>query len=101
MPWIFITIKNALPLAGFEPMNLGPSGKHTNHYITKDDCKKNILPLASKFLFSILSFLVDNMEKFQTNSYIRSTSTRCRYNLHVPYIILSKYKKEFIILELS
>jgi hypothetical protein len=30
--------------------------------------KFNILPLASEFLLSILSFVVDNMEKFQTNS---------------------------------
>jgi hypothetical protein len=37
-------------------------------------CKKfNILPLASQILLS-LSFVVDNMEKFQTNSDIHSIS---------------------------
>jgi hypothetical protein len=34
---IFITFKNPLPLARFEPMNLGPNGKHANHYTTEDD----------------------------------------------------------------
>jgi hypothetical protein len=37
--------------------------------------KFNILPLASKFLLSLLSFIVDKMEKFQTNSDIHSIST--------------------------
>jgi hypothetical protein len=54
--------------------------------------KLNILPLASEFLLS-LSFVVDNMEKFQTNSGIYSISTRYRYNLHVPNSNLSKYQK--------
>jgi hypothetical protein len=30
--------------------------------------KFNILPLTCKFLLSLLSLIVDNMEKFQTNS---------------------------------
>jgi hypothetical protein len=38
--------------------------------------KFNILPLASEFLLSLLSFLVDNIEKFQTNSDIHSICTR-------------------------
>jgi hypothetical protein len=55
--------------------------------------KFNILPLASEFLLSILSFIVYTIEKFQTNSVIQSTSTRYRYNLHVPNSNLSKYQK--------
>jgi hypothetical protein len=55
--------------------------------------KCNILPLASEFLLSLLSFVVDNLETFQTNSDIRSVSTRYRYNLHVPNTNLSKYQK--------
>jgi hypothetical protein len=50
----------------------------------------NILPLASKLLLSLLSFVVDNIEKFQTNSYIHNISTRYRYNLHVPNTNLIK-----------
>jgi hypothetical protein len=50
----------------------------------------SILPLASKFL---LSFVVGNLETFQTNSDIHNISTRYRYNLHVPNTNLSKYQK--------
>jgi hypothetical protein len=31
MLWIFITLKNLLSLAGFEPANLGSNGKLANH----------------------------------------------------------------------
>jgi hypothetical protein len=55
--------------------------------------KCNILPLASEFLLSLSSFVVDNMEKFLTNSDIHSRSTRSRYNRHVPNSNLSKYQK--------
>jgi hypothetical protein len=55
--------------------------------------KCNILPLASEFLLSLLSFVVDNLETFQTNSDINNISKRYRYNLHMPNINLSKYKK--------
>jgi hypothetical protein len=34
---IFITFKNPLPSAGFEPTNLRSNGKYANHYTTKDD----------------------------------------------------------------
>jgi hypothetical protein len=54
--------------------------------------KFSILPLASEFLFSLLSFVVDNREKFQTNSHIHSISTRYRHNLHAPNTNLNKYQ---------
>jgi hypothetical protein len=50
----------------------------------------NILPLASKFLLS-LSFLVYNMETFQTNSDVHNENTR--HNLHVPKSNLRKYER--------
>jgi hypothetical protein len=55
--------------------------------------KFNILPLASEFLLLLLSFVVDNIEKFQTNSDIHNISTRYRYNLHVPNTDLSRYQQ--------
>lgn len=66
-------------------------------------CKKfNILPLSSEYLLSLLSFIVDSIEKFQTNSGIHNMSTRYRCNLHVPNSNLSKYQKGFFtVLELS
>jgi hypothetical protein len=57
--------------------------------------KFNILRLASEFLLSLLSFVVDNIQKFQTNSDIHNISTRYRYNLHVTNTNLSKYQKGF------
>jgi hypothetical protein len=42
---------------------------------------------------TLSSFVVDNIEKFQTNSDIHNISTRYRYNLHVPNTNLSKYQK--------
>jgi hypothetical protein len=33
----FIALKNPSPLATFEPINLGSSGKHANYYATGDD----------------------------------------------------------------
>jgi hypothetical protein len=55
--------------------------------------KFNILPLASEFLLSLSSFVVDNIEKFQANSDNHNISTRYRYNLHLPNTNLSKYQK--------
>jgi hypothetical protein len=47
-------------------------------------CKKfNMVPLASEFLLSLLSFIVDNMEKFQTNSDIHSINTRHKHDLRM------------------
>jgi hypothetical protein len=60
--------------------------------------KFNILPLASEFLLSLLSFVVDNIEKFQINSDIHNISTRYRYNLHVPITNPCKYKKKMSLL---
>jgi hypothetical protein len=53
----------------------------------------NIIPLASKFLLSLPSFVADNTEKFQTNSDIHNISTKYRYNLHIPNTNLSKSQK--------
>jgi hypothetical protein len=32
--WVFIAVTKSIASAEFEPMNLGYSGKHTNHYTT-------------------------------------------------------------------
>jgi hypothetical protein len=54
--------------------------------------KVSYFSISSEFLLS-LSFVVDNMEKFQTNSDIHSISTRYRYNVHVPNTKLNKYQR--------
>jgi hypothetical protein len=55
--------------------------------------KFNILPLASEFLLSLLSFIVDNMEKFQTISDIHIINTRHKHDLHHPNANLTSYQK--------
>jgi hypothetical protein len=55
--------------------------------------KCNILPTANEFLLSLLLFIVDNMEKFQTNSDIYSTNTRHKHDLHMPNANLTTYQK--------
>jgi hypothetical protein len=55
--------------------------------------KFNILPFASEFLLSLLSFIVDNMEKFQTNSDIHNINTRHKHDLHQPSANLTIYQK--------
>jgi hypothetical protein len=56
--------------------------------------KNNILPLVSEFLLSLLLFVVDKIEKFQTNLNIHCISTRYRFNHHVLNSNLSKYQNE-------
>jgi hypothetical protein len=55
--------------------------------------KFNILPLASEILLSKLSFVVHNMEKFQTNSDIHNINTRHKHDLHQPSANLTSYQK--------
>jgi hypothetical protein len=55
--------------------------------------KFNILPLASEFLLSLLSFVVDNMEKFQTNSDMHNINTRNKHDLHQSSANLTSCKK--------
>jgi hypothetical protein len=55
--------------------------------------KFNVLPLVSEFLWSLLSFVVGNMEKFQTNSDIHSINTRHKHDLHQPSANLTSYQK--------
>jgi hypothetical protein len=55
--------------------------------------KFNILPFASEFLLSLLSFVVDNMEMFQTNSGIHSINTKHKHDLRQLSANLTSYHK--------
>jgi hypothetical protein len=59
--------------------------------------KFNILPLASEFLLSLSSCVVDNVEKFQTNSEVQDTDITSMSQILTSVNI----KKEFTNLELS
>jgi hypothetical protein len=63
-----------------------------------DSCRKpfpflEILPLPSKYIFSLLVFVIKNMTNFTINSEIYQIETRQHANLHQPTVNLTKYQK--------
>jgi hypothetical protein len=46
--------------------------------------KFNILPLASEYIFYLLSFVVEHLEKLQTNTDVHNLNTRHKSDLHMP-----------------
>jgi hypothetical protein len=55
--------------------------------------KFNILPLASEFIHCLLSFVVENLDKFKRNTDVNNLNTRRKYDLHMPNTNLTKYQK--------
>jgi IS1 family transposase len=41
-----------------------------------------ILPLPCRYIFSLLNFIINNQEHFQTNSAVHSVNTRNKHHLH-------------------
>jgi len=63
-----------------------------------ESCRKlfvelKILPLASKYIFSLLLFVVKNRNHFTSNSVIYDSNTRHRNDLHLPQATLTMYQK--------
>jgi hypothetical protein len=52
-----------------------------------------ILPLPCEYIFTLMNFVVNNQEHFQTNSAIHSVKTRNRDHLHRPTANLSCFQK--------
>jgi hypothetical protein len=52
----------------------------------------SILPLASKYLFSLLLFVSYNKALFSSNSDSHTIATRQSYDLHLPQANLNKYQ---------
>jgi hypothetical protein len=55
--------------------------------------KFNVLPLASEFIFCLLSFVVENLDKFQGNTDVHILNTRRKYDLYIPNTNLTQYQK--------
>jgi hypothetical protein len=55
--------------------------------------KFNVLPLPSEFVLCLVSFVVENLDKFQRNTDVHNLNTRRKYDLHMPNTNLTKYKK--------
>ena len=55
--------------------------------------KMEILPLYSKYLFSLIVFTVENKHLFTLNKDIHTHNTRYNFNIHLSTVNLSKYHK--------
>jgi hypothetical protein len=52
-----------------------------------------ILPLPCEYIFSLLNFIMNNQEHFQTNSAVHSVNTRNKHHLHRPAANLTCFQK--------
>jgi hypothetical protein len=64
----------------------------------QDSCRElftrlQILPLPCEYLFSLLDFIINNQEHFQTNSAVHSVNTRNMHHLRRPVANLSCFQK--------
>jgi hypothetical protein len=52
-----------------------------------------VLSLLCEYIFTLMNFVANNQERFQTNSAIHSVNTRKRDHLHRPIVNLSYFQK--------
>jgi hypothetical protein len=68
-------------------------------HVAKDCCelfkKLSILPLHSKYILSLLLFVVKNIDEFKSNFEVHFINTRHRSDLFPPSTKLTKYHKGF------
>jgi hypothetical protein len=69
-------------------MGVGPT--HTCRGLFK---KLSILPIPCVYLFSLMMFVVNNFDKFQTNNSVHGVNTRNNEHLHRPITHLSSYQR--------
>jgi hypothetical protein len=55
--------------------------------------KLEILPLQSQYIYLLLSFAINNRQRFKINSDIHNVNTRKNFDLHYPQSHLSVYQK--------
>jgi hypothetical protein len=60
-----------------------------------------ILPLKSKYIFSLLLFVAENRDLYESNSDIHNINTRFSSDLHTPTSNLTTFQKGPIYFELS
>jgi hypothetical protein len=55
--------------------------------------KAQILPLPWEYIFTLLNFVLNNLEHFQASSAIHCVNTRNKHNLHRPVASLTCFQK--------
>jgi hypothetical protein len=63
--------------------------------------KLQTLPLPYEYIYSLLNFVINNLEHFQTNSAIHCVNTRNKHHLHRPVANLIRFQKVSVIHKLS
>jgi len=55
--------------------------------------KLEILTVPSQYIYSLISFFIENQEKFQTNLSVHNINTRNKHHFHRPIANLSCFQK--------
>jgi hypothetical protein len=63
------------------------AGVEPRHSCTNLFKRLEILPLPCEYIFSLMNFIVNNQELFQTNSAVHSVNTSNKHQLHRPQLI--------------
>jgi hypothetical protein len=69
---------------------VGAGPRHTCRGLFR---KLNILPIPCVYIFALMMFVINNLEKFQTNSFVHWINTRNNAQLHRPIANLSSYQR--------
>jgi hypothetical protein len=59
------------------------------HSHARDDTTKHMLPVPCQYMFSLMNFIVNNPDNFQTNPSVHSIHIMRKYNPHRPNANLS------------
>jgi hypothetical protein len=54
----------------------------------------DVLPVPCQYIFSLMTFVVDNLGSFHTNSFVHGLNTRNKTQLHRPIANLSCFQKD-------
>jgi len=52
-----------------------------------------ILPVSCRYFLSLMNFIINNRENFETRSSVHNINTRIKHHLHKPTANLSFFKK--------
>ena len=55
--------------------------------------KSEILTVPNQYIYSLISFFIENQEKFPTNSSVHNINTRNKHHFHRPVANLSFFQK--------
>jgi hypothetical protein len=72
---------------------IGVSSRSSSRGLFK---KIDIIPVPCEYIFSLMMFIVNNLDNFQTYSVVHRVNTRDKYHLHRPTVNLSCIQKRVL-----